>query len=163
MRAAAVVKPNVASERSSRLGDVGVRSQIHLFVFDGPPKPLDEDIVPPRRLTNAWLRSKSSVLRPPVESAIEGRAAPRHAFPHAQTGEGPNDGLDAILQPQMFSFDAGLRQPDDVRGPPRGRKKGVWRRRKKRSIIARPWETPNRGKFIMCWSCTIKARCIGGN
>ena len=55
--------------------------------------------------------------------------------------------VDGISRREAASFDAVLRQPDDVRGPPRGRKKGVWRRRKKRSIIAPPWETPNRGKF----------------
>ena len=57
--------------------------------------------------------------------------------------------VDGLSRREAASFDAVLRQSDDVRGPPRGRKKGVWRRRKKRSIIARPWETPNRGKFIM--------------
>ena len=55
--------------------------------------------------------------------------------------------VDGLSRREAASFNAGLRQPDDVRGLPRGRKKGVWRRRKKRSIIARPWETPNRGKF----------------
>ena len=55
--------------------------------------------------------------------------------------------VEGLSRREAASSDAGLRQPDDVRGPPRVQKKGVWRRRKKRSIISRPWETPNRGKF----------------
>ena len=54
--------------------------------------------------------------------------------------------VDGLSRREAASFNAGLRQPDDVRGPPRSRKKGVWRRRKRRSIIARPWEAPNRIK-----------------
>ena len=55
--------------------------------------------------------------------------------------------VEGLSRREAASSDAGLRQPDGVLGQPEGRKKGVWRRRKKRSIIARPWETPNRGKF----------------
>ena len=47
MRTAAIVEADIATDRGSSLEDVGVRPQIHLFVFDSTPKPLHEDIVPP--------------------------------------------------------------------------------------------------------------------
>jgi hypothetical protein len=33
--------------------------------------------------------------------------------------------VDGLSRPEAASFDAGLRQPDDVRGQPEGRKKGA--------------------------------------
>ena len=39
---------DVSAERSPRFGDAGIGPQVNLLVFDGPPEPLHENIVPPR-------------------------------------------------------------------------------------------------------------------
>ena len=38
---------DVSAERSARLGDAGIGPQVNLLVFDGPPEPIHEQIVPP--------------------------------------------------------------------------------------------------------------------
>src|SRR5207253_8896765 len=43
----AVIKVEVAADRSAGVADAFVGPQIHLLVFDAAPQPLDEDIVPP--------------------------------------------------------------------------------------------------------------------
>jgi len=50
MRAAAVVEGQVSADAGPGFGHAGIGPQINLFVFDGPPQALDEDIVPPRTL-----------------------------------------------------------------------------------------------------------------
>jgi len=39
---------DVSAERSPRLGNAGIGPQVNLLVFDAPPEPFDEHIVPPR-------------------------------------------------------------------------------------------------------------------
>jgi len=48
MRAATVVKADIAPKGGASFRDTAVSPQIDFFVFDGSPKTLDEDIVPPR-------------------------------------------------------------------------------------------------------------------
>src|SRR5438132_7845891 len=43
----AVIKVEVAADRSAGVADAFVGPQIHLLVFDAAPQPLDEDVVPP--------------------------------------------------------------------------------------------------------------------
>ena len=38
---------DVSAKRSPRLGNAGIGPQVHLLVFDGPPEPFHENIVPP--------------------------------------------------------------------------------------------------------------------
>ena len=41
---------DVAAERGAGLGDICISPQVNFLVFECPPKPLDEHIVPPRSL-----------------------------------------------------------------------------------------------------------------
>ena len=50
MRAAAIVEGQIAADPGPGFGHAGIGPQVDLFVFDGPPQALDEDIVPPRAL-----------------------------------------------------------------------------------------------------------------
>src|SRR5438132_13710848 len=43
----AVIKVEVAADRSAGVADAFVGPQIHLLIFDAAPQPLDEDVVPP--------------------------------------------------------------------------------------------------------------------
>jgi hypothetical protein len=47
MRAAAIVEGQIPADPGPGLGYAGVGAQVDLFVFDGSPQALDEDIVPP--------------------------------------------------------------------------------------------------------------------
>ena len=47
MWAAGVVEADVAPDRGAGLGHAGIGPQVGLLVFDGPPEPLDEDVIPP--------------------------------------------------------------------------------------------------------------------
>src|SRR6202035_552153 len=46
----AIIKVQVAADRSAGVADAFVGSQIHLLVFNAAPKPLDEHVVPPSAL-----------------------------------------------------------------------------------------------------------------
>ena len=48
MGPSAIIKTEIGTDRSASLGHRIVGSEIHLFPFDRPPKPLDKDIVTPR-------------------------------------------------------------------------------------------------------------------
>src|SRR5271166_5119229 len=48
MGPSAIIKTEIGADRSASLGHRIVGSEIHLFPFDRPPKPLDKDIVTPR-------------------------------------------------------------------------------------------------------------------
>ena len=50
MRAAAIVKIEIAPERGACIRHAIVGMQINLFVFDRPPQTFDEHVVPPRAL-----------------------------------------------------------------------------------------------------------------
>ena len=50
MWASAIVKGQISANADTGLGHGFVGVEIHLLVFDRPPKALDEDIVPPRAL-----------------------------------------------------------------------------------------------------------------
>lgn len=50
MRTATIVKGQIPADPSPGFGHAGIGAQVDLFVFDGPPQALDEDIVPPRAL-----------------------------------------------------------------------------------------------------------------
>ena len=52
MWAAAVVESEIAADPGAGLRDAGVGPQVDLFVFDGPPEALDEDVVAPGALTH---------------------------------------------------------------------------------------------------------------
>ncbi len=47
MRTSAVVKGQIPGKGGPRLRHACVGVQVDLFVFDGPPQPLDEDVVAP--------------------------------------------------------------------------------------------------------------------
>lgn len=47
---ARVVEREVAAETGPRLGDGRVRVQVDLFVLDGAPEPLDENVIAPAAL-----------------------------------------------------------------------------------------------------------------
>src|SRR5665647_3710943 len=47
MRPTAIVEIQIAPERSTRLTDAVIGSQINFFVFDRPPQPLDEHVIAP--------------------------------------------------------------------------------------------------------------------
>lgn len=48
MRSSAVIKAQIAPDGGAGFLNVGVDVQVNLFVFDGPPQALDEDVVAPR-------------------------------------------------------------------------------------------------------------------
>ena len=48
MRAAGVVKADIAPKGGSSPRDVAIGPQVDFFIFDGSPWTFDEDIVPPR-------------------------------------------------------------------------------------------------------------------
>ena len=48
MGPALVVEGEVPADRGARRADSVVGPQVDLFVFDRPPQPFDEDVVPPR-------------------------------------------------------------------------------------------------------------------
>ena len=47
MRTVVIVEVEIAAQRATRLGDSVIGFEIHLFVFDGLPQPLDENVVAP--------------------------------------------------------------------------------------------------------------------
>lgn len=47
MGPSAVVKAKIAPDGGAGLRDTGVGMQVDLFIFDGSPKPFDEDVVAP--------------------------------------------------------------------------------------------------------------------
>src|SRR5260370_9044208 len=51
VRTPAIIKVQVAADRSASLGYAFVGPQIHLLVFDAAPQALDEHIVPPSPFT----------------------------------------------------------------------------------------------------------------
>ena len=50
MRTTAVVEGQIQANPGPGLGHAGIGPQVDLLVFDGPPKALDKDIVPPSAL-----------------------------------------------------------------------------------------------------------------
>src|SRR6202162_4545117 len=48
MRSAGIIKAEVTADCDTGLGDTVVGLQINLLCFDGPPKALDKNFIPPR-------------------------------------------------------------------------------------------------------------------
>ena len=64
MRSAAIIKVQVAADRSAGLADVVVGSKVYLLIFYAAPQPLDEDIVPPSALPSMLIAIPLSASKP---------------------------------------------------------------------------------------------------